>query len=140
MKYIRNFEMKLNSKEPIEALMAEYRRMEEYMGKIPCGCSDDQSGSDSLVTVSTVHQSLYELLGSAMASFKLNELDRNRRKKILHNIESLKNWISKDVDFDHTKSYETIKDLKKAARALELLAGDVYILKFGKKLVNFINF
>ena len=53
-----------------------------------------------------------------------------RRKKLLHNIESIKSWISKDIDFDETKRYEIVKQLNKIARAFKQMAIDVYLFTF----------
>ena len=68
---------------------------------------------------------MYELLNSTLPGVKLNHLDIKRRKKLLHNIEALKSWISKEIDFDPAKQYEIIKELQKIARALRQMAIDV---------------
>jgi len=74
-----------------------------------------------------VHPNLYDILDSNPGNLKMNELDIKRRQKILHNIESLKGWLSKDVDFDETKRYEIVKGLHKIIRSFRQMAIDVNI-------------
>ncbi|CAF1621359.1 unnamed protein product, partial [Didymodactylos carnosus] len=71
----------------------------------------------------SVHPTLYEVLNFVPPTIKLNKLDKQRGKKLLHNLESLKSWIVNDVHFDLTnKKQEMVKELRKIAKALEQLA------------------
>jgi predicted DNA-binding antitoxin AbrB/MazE fold protein len=72
-----------------------------------------------------VHSTLFESLNIPHINGRMNILDEKRRKKVLHNLESIKSWISKEVDFDEGKRYEIVKELNKISRALRQLAIDV---------------
>lgn len=122
---IRDFEFVLNSNVSNEILIQEYRKMEEYMSILPCGCADAKSNNDDLGISCVIHGTLVEILSFSKPNLRMNSLDEKRRKKVLHNLESLKSWISKDVDFDESKRYEIVKELNKIARALRQLAFDV---------------
>ena len=116
----------MTSKEPIEVLANHYRAMEHYLHTLPCGCAEQATTSTGgFGTTPTVHPTIHELLKSTLPGVKLNHLDVRRRKKLLHNIESLKSWISKEIDFDQSRQYEIIKELQKIARALRQMALDV---------------
>ena len=122
---IRQFECQVNSKASSDVLAKAYRDMEHYLHTMSCGCEEQLSGKESFGNRPIIHPSIFELLQSNPTSVKLNVLDTKRRKKLLHHLESLKSWISKEIDFDESKSYETIKELKKIARALRQMATDV---------------
>ncbi|CAF1400273.1 unnamed protein product [Rotaria magnacalcarata] len=119
---IRDLELKMNSKVSNEALMEEYRKIEEYVHALPCGCGKSADISQALGTIPVVHPNLSELLSCDSTTAKLNNLDIKRRKKLLHYLESIKSWISKGADFDESKRYETIKELNKIARVFERMA------------------
>ncbi|CAF4888115.1 unnamed protein product, partial [Rotaria sp. Silwood1] len=121
---IREFELKINSKASNEILIEEYRKIENYVHTLPCGCAEHMKNSENLGTIPVVHPNLYELLNSTSPTIKMNQLDIKRYKKILHNIESIKTWISKEVDFDESKRYEIVKDLNNIARAFQQMATD----------------
>ncbi|CAF1117580.1 unnamed protein product [Adineta ricciae] len=112
---IREFELNINSKVSSDVLLENYQQMEQYIYTLPCGCNAHD----------TVHSTLYELLTYPKLNLRMNNLDEKRRKKILHGLESLKTWITKEVDFKEQKIYETIKQLRKISRALRQLAIDV---------------
>jgi hypothetical protein len=112
-----------------ELLTTEYQKIEEYIQTLPCGCGERSADGDNHGVSSVVHPTLYEILDSGMGNFKMNVLDTKRRKKILHNIQSLKSWISKDIDYDEEKRFEIVKELNKIARALRQMATDVNINK-----------
>ncbi|CAF1244784.1 unnamed protein product [Rotaria sordida] len=124
LKLIREFESNVNSKVSNDILLQQYRKMEEYIHTLPCGCSQMKSTDNNLDIMGLVHATLSETLNFPKTNLRMNILDEKRRKKILHNLESLKIWISKEVDFDESKLYETVKELYKIARALRQLAID----------------
>jgi hypothetical protein len=66
-------------------------------------------------------------LDASHAHLKMNTLDVKRRKKLLNNVQSVKGWISKEVDYDETKRFEIVKELNKIARAFRQMAMDVNI-------------
>ncbi|UJR24822.1 hypothetical protein I4U23_006197 [Adineta vaga] len=112
---IREFELNMNSKVSLEILLENCRKMEEYIYTLPCECH----------THNTIHSTLYELLSSPKLNSRMNSLDEKRRMKILHSLESLKTWISKEIDFQETKFYEALKQLRKISRTLRQLANDI---------------
>jgi len=99
--------------------------MEHYIHTLPCGCGDQNVHDEGLGISGVVHSTLPELLNSPKFTARMNTLDEKRQKKIAHNLESLKAWISKDIEFDEEKKFETVKQLTKIARALKQLAFDV---------------
>jgi hypothetical protein len=116
----------MGSKASPEVLTNQYRAMEHYLHTLPCGCAERASASsDQVGATPTVHPTIYELLRSTSPGVKLNKLDVKRRKKLLHNIESLKSWISKEIDFDESRQHEIVKELQKIARSLRQMASDV---------------
>ncbi|CAF4767027.1 unnamed protein product [Rotaria sp. Silwood1] len=123
-KKIRDFELKINSKVSNEILMEDYRKMEQYIDTLPCGCAEHMKDSETLGSVPAVHPNLYELLNSTMPTIKMNQLDTKRHKKLLLNLESIKSWISKEVDFDESKRYEIVKELNKIAITFRQMATD----------------
>ncbi|CAF3717062.1 unnamed protein product [Rotaria sordida] len=124
-KLIREFESNINSQISNEILMQQYRKMEEYVHTLPCGCGQKKPAVNNFGITGGVHATLSEVLNFSLSNLQMNALDEKRRKKIFHNLESLKNWITKDVDFDETKRFEIVKQLYKIARALRQLAFDV---------------
>ncbi|CAF4328073.1 unnamed protein product, partial [Rotaria sp. Silwood2] len=123
-KQVREFESKINSKVSNEILIEEYRKIENYIHTLPCGCAEEIKDGDTLGSTPMVHPTLYELLNSSSPTIKMNQLDIKRHKKLLHNIQSIRTWISKEVDFDESKRYEIVKDLNKMARAFRQMATD----------------
>jgi hypothetical protein len=105
--------------------MIEYRKLEHYVHTLPCGCGGQILDNENFSTTPVVHPTLWEILNSTYGNFKMNQLDSKRRKKILNNIEALKGWISKEIDFDETKRYEIVKELNKIARSFRQMAIDV---------------
>ncbi|CAF3351971.1 unnamed protein product [Rotaria sp. Silwood1] len=125
-KLIREFEFNINSKLSDEILIEQYRKMEEYVHTLPCGCGQQKTTTNNNFNITGgVHATLSEVLNFSLPNLRMNSLDEKRRKKILHNLELLKSWITKDVDFDETKRFEIIKKLYKIARALRRMAFDV---------------
>jgi len=122
LKLIREFELNINSKVSNDIIIELYRKMEQYIYTLPCGCGEEASNHG---VTGLVHPTLPELLNAPRFTARMNKLDEKRQKKILHNLESLKGWISKDIDFDEEKQFETVKQLHKIARALKQLAIDV---------------
>ncbi len=108
-------------------MIAEYRKIENYLDTLPCGCGEPMLDNKTSDASPMVHPSLYEILDSNPGSLKMNTLDIKRRQKILHNIESLKGWLSKDFDFEESKRYEIVKGLHKIARSFRQMAVDVNI-------------
>ncbi|CAF4563953.1 unnamed protein product [Rotaria sp. Silwood2] len=124
-KLIREFEFNINSKASDDILMQQYKKIEEYLHTLPCGCGQQKTNATNFGITGGVHATLSEVLNFSMPSLRMNSLDEKRRKKIFHNLESLKGWITKDIDFDETKRFEIVKVLYKIARALRQLAFDV---------------
>jgi len=104
--------------------------MEEYVHSLPCGCGDQNVNDESLGVSGVVHSTLPELLSTPRFTARMNTLDEKRQKKVAHNLESLKAWISKDIEFDEEKKFETVKQLNKIARAFKQLAFDVKYSKY----------
>ena len=102
--------------------------MEQYIHVLPCGCGAQGDADQNFGLMQLVHSTLSELLHLPRAHLRMNTLDEKRRKKILLNLESLQSWISKDLDFDENKRFETIKELNKMARVLQQMALDVSIV------------
>ena len=125
---IREFEFQVNSKVSHDVLVESYRKMEEYIHVLPCGCGTQGDAEQNFGLMRLVHSTLPELLRLPQAHLRMNTLDEKRRKKILLNLEFLQTWISKDLDFDENKRFETIKELTKMARALQQMAFDVSIV------------
>ncbi len=117
--------MKINSKVSSEVLMREYQKMENYVDILPCGCGENKLDDGELANKPLVHPTLRELLDANPSNIKMNHLDYKRRKKLLHNVEALKGWISKQMDFDETKRYQIVKELNKIARSFKQMAIDV---------------
>jgi len=107
--------------------MVEYQKIEDYIDRLPCGCGDRTVDNENLNVRCAVHPTLWELLDGA-PNIKMNQLDIKRRKKILHNLQSLKGWISKEIDYDETKRYEIVKELNKIADSIRKMAIDVNII------------
>jgi hypothetical protein len=105
--------------------MNEYQKIKEYVHGLPCGCAERNTEGDSFGNTPVVHPNLMEILNSNPSNIKMNKLDEKRRKKLLHNIQSIKVWISKTTDFDESKRYEIVKELNKIARAFKKMAIDV---------------
>jgi hypothetical protein len=112
--------------------MNEYKKIEHYVHTLPCGCAGQMLDNENFRTTPIVHPTLWEILNSTHGNIKMNQLDYKRRKKILNNIEALKGWISKEIDFDEPKQYEIVKELNKIARSFRQMAIDV-------KKLNFLN-
>ncbi|CAF2056570.1 unnamed protein product [Rotaria magnacalcarata] len=125
LKLIRDFEFNVNSKVSDEILIQKYQKLEEYIHTLPCGCNELKPTSNNLGVTETVHPSLSEVLTFSKSNNRMNTLDEKRRTRILHNLESLKIWISKACDFDEVKRYEIVKELYKIARTLRQLSIDV---------------
>lgn len=106
--------------------MNEYQKIEHYIHTLPCGCAGEELDGNFLTTP-VVHPTLWEFLEHPIANFKINQLDYKRRKKILNNLQALKGWISKEIDFDQTDQPEIIKELNKTARSFRQMAIDVNI-------------
>ncbi len=104
--------------------MAEYKKIENYIAILPCRCAQRPTDPENSSAPPKVHPTLYEFLNST-SNLKMNLLDIKRRKKILHNIVSLKDWMSKEVDFDQIKGHEIVKELNKIARSFRQMAIDV---------------
>lgn len=116
--------------------MIEYKKIEHYVHLLPCACQEHNSSDEGSNSTSGIHPTLYELLNANQGSLKMNPLDVKRRKKILHNVQALKSWVSRDIDFDETKRYEIVKDLNKLARSFRQMAIDVNSFVY----LNFIRF
>ena len=110
-----------------EVLMTEYRKIETYVHELACGCNERAATGESLGMTPVVHPNLTELLNAPFGTLKMNDLDIKRRKKLLNNAESIKAWISQEVDFDESKRFEIVKELTKIARAFRQMAIDVNI-------------
>lgn len=110
-----------------------YRQIAHLVDGLSCGCGEPIDDTESLGTIPAVHPNLCELLSAPLANLKMNDLDFKRRKKLSHNIESLKTWIAKEDDYDEKKPNELVTKLNKIARAFQQMASDV-ILIFGIKL------
>ena len=121
MKLIRDLEIQLNKKSAEDVLLQFYRKIEHYVHTIPCGCG--QSTNDGLA--GAVHLSLSELLLTPRWSIRTNPLDEKRHKKIVHNLETIKGWITSEIQFDQIDQVELIKQLNKIPRTLQQLALDV---------------
>lgn len=126
LKLVREFELSLNSKASEDVLMRLYRTMEIYVHTLPCGCGHPTSDKENFGILGVVHPTLSESLSSSKY-FQMNTLDEKRHKKIIHNLETLKGWITSEIDFDETKQSEIVKQLHKIPRALKRLANDVNI-------------
>ena len=98
--------------------------MENYLHRLPCECAMKEMRQNQYC-ITSIHSTLSEYLNVPQHNLRMNHLDEKRRKKILVHLESLKDWISKEIDFDESKCYETIKELNKIARALHQMAFDV---------------
>ncbi|CAF1359491.1 unnamed protein product [Rotaria magnacalcarata] len=117
--------MKINSKVSNEILMEEYRKIENYVHTLPCGCGEQKTSTDALSYTPIVHPNLSELLSCGpTANTKMNNMDQKRRKKILYYLDVMKGWISRAADFDDSKRYETIKELYKIADVFRKMAID----------------
>jgi hypothetical protein len=110
-----------------EVLINEYRKIESYVHELACGCSERAATGESLGMTPVVHPNLTELLNGSTGSLKMNVLDIKRRKKLLNNAESIKAWISQEIDFDESKRFQIVKELNKIARAFRQMAIDVNI-------------
>ena len=99
--------------------------MEDYLYQLPCGCTSRETRRNQFDGKSFVHSSLPEYLSLSPVNLRLNPLDEKRRKKVLLHLESLQNWISKEIEFDETRTFQTIKELNKIARVLQQMAFDV---------------
>ena len=108
--------------------MKEYRKIEHYVHTLPCGCAEKTNDHENSCITSVVHPTLYELLDSPSPNIKMNHLDIKRYKKILNNLQSIKAWVSKEINFDESKRYEIVKELNKIARAFRQMATDVNII------------
>jgi hypothetical protein len=104
--------------------------MEQYIYELPCGCGQTKCKQNDVDTMGLVHPNLSEALDLIKPNTRMNVLDQKRRKKISHNLESLKGWISTNIEFDENKRFEIVKELYKISRALKQLAVDVNISKF----------
>ena len=122
--------MKVNSHLSEEILIEEYRSMEEYLYNLPCGCYPKLSRGNQFASMNLIHRNLYEHLNNSSINVRMNNLDEKRRKKIFVQLESIQNWISKDIEFDRLKPYETIKELNKIVRVLQQMSFDVIHLFF----------
>jgi hypothetical protein len=125
LKQVGDFERKVNCKLPVDVLTEEYRKMEEYLHILPCGCTSKQTRAAQSTGMNLIHSTLTEYLSAPPINLRMNTLDEKRRKKVLLHLESLQNWIATDIDFDESKCYETIKELTKIARVLQQMAVDV---------------
>ncbi|CAF0964525.1 unnamed protein product, partial [Rotaria sordida] len=121
---ICEFELKIDSKISNEILIEEYRKIQYYIHTLPCGCAEHIKEREIFGTTPVVHSNLYELLNSSQSTLKMNQLDIKRFKKILNNIQSIKTWISKEINFDVSQRYKIIKELNKIARAFQQMATD----------------
>lgn len=130
----------MNSKMTDEFLIQDYRKMEEYIYTLPCGCNELISTETNYGVTNTIHPTLFEILALSKPNNRMNTLDEKRRKRVLHNLELLKSWISMICNFNETKRYEIVKELYKIARALRQLSIDVnkkifvyfiFVVKFG---------
>ncbi|CAF1313663.1 unnamed protein product [Adineta steineri] len=123
-KQIRQFEAKINAKVTNEVLTAEYQKIKDYVHALPCGCGDESLNSENFGISPVVHPDLSEVLNASTANYKMNTLDEKRRKKLLINLESVKAWVSKKMDFDESKRYDIVKELNKIARSFRQMAFD----------------
>ncbi|CAF3824596.1 unnamed protein product [Rotaria sordida] len=121
---ICEFELKIDSKISNEILIEEYRKIQYYIHTLPCGCAEHIKEREIFGTTPVVHSNLYELLNSSQSTLKMNQLDIKRFKKILNNIQSIKTWISKEINFDVSQRYKIIKELNKIAHAFQQMATD----------------
>ncbi|CAF1410887.1 unnamed protein product, partial [Rotaria sordida] len=121
---ICEFELKIDSKISNEILIEEYRKIQYYIHTLPCGCAEHIKEREIFGTTPVVHSNLYELLNSSQSTLKMNQLDIKRFKKILNNIQSIKTWISKEINFDVSQRYKIIEELHKIARAFQQMATD----------------
>jgi hypothetical protein len=105
--------------------MSEYQKMENYVDTLPCGCGGRTLDDGNLSTSILVHPTLWESLNANSSNIIMNQLDHKRRKKLVHDLNTFKGWISKQMDFDETKRYEIVKQLNKIARSFRQMAIDV---------------
>jgi len=104
--------------------MSAYHKIEHYVHTLPCGCGKQTSSNETFGLTPVVHPTLSEYLNTSQPNIKMNSLDLKRRKKLLHNLDSLKGWISKEIDFDEAKRFEIVKQLTKIARSFRQMATD----------------
>lgn len=140
LKQVRRFELKVNKNVSNELLIDEYKRIEEYLHRLPCRCTSREDRRSALNSTNSIHSTLSEYLSVPQTNLRLNELDVKRRKKVLLHLESLRNWISKEIDFDQNKAYETVKQLNKIGRALQQMANDVRFSSRGQIRRQFVSF
>ncbi|CAF4381885.1 unnamed protein product, partial [Adineta steineri] len=107
-----------------EVLTVEYQKIKDYVHALPCGCGDESLNSENFGISPVVHPDLSEVLNASTANYKMNTLDEKRRKKLLINLESVKAWVSKKMDFDESKRYDIVKELNKIARSFRQMAFD----------------
>ena len=114
-----------------DVLLQIYRQIEHYVHTFPCGCGELTTLSeDNYGRIGLVHPTLSEVLKAPKLTLRMNALDEKRQKKIAHNLESLKGWITSEIQFDQIDRVELIKQLMKIPRALQQLAVDVIRLFF----------
>jgi hypothetical protein len=124
LKLIRELELQINAKASDDDLLRLYRTIELYVHTLPCGCGQPSKDKDNFGIVGVVHPTLSESLSSG-SNYQMNTLDEKRNKKIIHNLETLKGWVTSEIDFDETKRADVIKQLHKIPQALKRLAMNV---------------
>lgn len=119
--------MKINQHLSYEILTEEFHKMEEYLKSLPCGCHQNVkfTRGNQFVTMNLIHRTLYDYLSSASINLRMNNLDEKRRKKILIHLDLIQNWMTKDIEFDPIKPFETIKELQKIVRVIQQMSFDV---------------
>ena len=124
--------MKVNQQVSYEILSEEFRKIEDYLKSLPCGCHQNVkfSRGNQFVTMNLIHRTLYDYLSNAAINLRMNPLDEKRRKKILIHLDLIQNWISNDIEFDQTKPFETIKELQKIVRVIQQMSFDVNSFPF----------
>lgn len=126
LKLIRQLETHLNKNSEDNILSQIYRQIEHYVHTFPCGCGELTTfNEENYGVIGVVHPTLIEILKASKLTLRTNSLDEKRQKKILHNLESLKGWITSDIQFDEINRLELIQQLMKIPRALQQLAVDV---------------
>lgn len=122
MELIRQLENLFEKNSSNEILVQFYRRIEQYVHTIPCGCGQTKINEENFASMSSVHPPLSEMLTTPKWLARMNSLDEKRQKKIVHHLETLKGWITANEQLDRI---EVMQHLNKIARTLQQLAVDV---------------
>ena len=137
MKLIRQFEILFNQNCSNEILVQFYRRIEQYVHTFPCGCGQSTNDEGNFASMGSVHPPLSEMLTTPKWMIRMNSLDEKRQKKIVHHLETLKGWITSDVQLNRT---EVLQQLNQIARTLQQLAVDVRKIYLRRDLMDYFRF